>query len=252
MNGMNSAMPEMPDLQQVLRDLDCEVDRRALGQLDIFRTLLLEYNAHTNLTAIRDPRDVEIKLFADSLALLPLLDAELLREGRETMRMIDIGTGAGFPGMPIAIARQNFQVTLVDATRKKVDFIRDAANALGLPNVVPIHRRSEELAHDADFRERFDVVTARAVASLPALIELCLPFLRVGGIALFTKGRDVEQEVASADKALQLVGGDLFDIWIPATEVLNNTTVISIRKFKSTPPPYPRATGIPAKTPLTA
>jgi 16S rRNA (guanine527-N7)-methyltransferase len=243
-------MSSLETLQRIAAELEIDLDQSTVKKLDTFRTLLIEYNQHTNLTAIRDPLEIEIKLFADSLALLPFIEAEMLREGREAMRMIDIGTGAGFPGLPLAIAHPALHVTLVDATKKKVTFIEHVIDSLNLTNATAIHARSEDLAHQEGYREQFDVITARALASLPALIELCLPFLRVGGLGLLTKGREITAEVTSAKKALDVIGGDLFDIWHPNVIELDNTSVVQVRKYKPTPAEYPRSPGIPAKTPL--
>lgn len=243
-------MEDLETLVRICAELGVDLDRATIKRLEALRTLLLDYNQHTNLTAIRDPLEVEIKLFADSLALLPLINAEMLSEGRETATVIDIGTGAGFPGLPLAIANPAIQVTLVDATRKKVDFIHHVAESLNLNNVVPIHARSEELAHKQSHREHYDMITARAVALLPALVELCLPFVRIGGLALFTKGRNIDEEVQAASKALEVIGGDLFDIWQPDIMELENTSIVKIRKFKPTPARYPRATGVPTKNPI--
>jgi 16S rRNA (guanine527-N7)-methyltransferase len=237
-------------LQRICRELDIEIDKATIERLDAFRTLLLDYNQHTNLTAIRDPLDVEIRLLADSLALLPLIQAEMLREGRDALTLVDLGSGAGFPGLPLAIASPAIQVTLIEATRKKVDFIAHAAKQLNLGNVVPIHARSEDAARDQGRRERYDIVTARALAAMPALVELALPFLRVGGVALLTKGKSIDDEIASARFALDELGGDLYDVWRPGPLELENTTIVQIRKYKPTPAKYPRPAGVPAKQPL--
>lgn len=243
-------MGELPTLERICAYLEIELGQSTIKRLDSLRTLLLDYNQHTNLTAIRDPLDVEIKLFADSLALLPLIRTEMLSEGREAMRLIDIGSGAGFPGLPLAIADPALEVTLVDATRKKVSFIEHIADKLNLGNVLPVHSRSEDLAKLPEYRERYDIVTARALASMPALIELCLPFARVGGLALLTKGRSIEDEISSAGKALNVIGGDLFDVWHPGAVELENTAIVQVRKFKPTPQGYPRSPGVPANNPI--
>lgn len=243
-------MSGLETLERICAELDIELSQATLKRLDSLRTLLLDYNQHTNLTAIRDPLEVEIKLFADSLALLPLIQTEMLSEGREAMTLIDIGTGAGFPGLPLAIANSAIQVTMVDATKKKVTFIEHVADSLNLTNVIPIHSRSEDLAHQPACREQYNIVTARALASMPALIELCLPFARVGGLALLTKGRSTQEEIASASKALSTIGGDLFDIWEPDVMELDNTAIVQVRKFKSTPAAYPRTPGTPGNNPI--
>jgi 16S rRNA (guanine527-N7)-methyltransferase len=243
-------MSDLPTLEKILQDLDIEIDSQALSLLSKLRIVLLEYNQHTNLTAIRDPVDVEVRLFADSLALMTMIEAERLREGREGMRLIDIGTGAGFPGLPLAITNQALEVTLVDATGKKVAFIEKAISKLGLRNAIAIHARSEDLAHQSTYRERYDIVVARAVASLPALVELCLPFLRVGGLALFPKGINIADEVDSAANALKTVRGELLDVETPSSSALENTSIVSVRKIRPTPKKYPRSPGTPSRQPL--
>jgi 16S rRNA (guanine527-N7)-methyltransferase len=250
-NGNKPQMSnELETLKRVCDELKIELEPAAFKRLDALRTLLLDYNLHTNLTAIRDPLDVEIKLFADSLALMPLIQAEMLSEGREAITLIDIGTGAGFPGLPIAIANPAIQVTLVDSTKKKVTFIEHVAEKLNLGNVIPVHARSEEIARQDAYRERFDIVTARALASLPALIELCLPLIRVGGLALLTKGRDIQDEVRSASRALKEIGGEHFDTWQPDIMELENTSILQVRKYKPTSKKYPRSVGVPVRSPL--
>ena len=243
-------MSQLDTLVRICAEMELELSEETIDKLDAFRSLLIEYNQHTNLTAIRDPLEIEIKLLADSLALLPLIQAEMLRNGREAGTVIDLGTGAGFPGLPLAIANPALHVTLVDATRKKVNFIEHVGQELRLTNIAPIHARSEDVAHKAEFREQFDIVTARAVASMPALVELCLPFLRIDGLALLTKGRSIGDEVADARKALDTLGGDLFDIWEPDVLELDNTSIVQLRKFKASPSQYPRSPGAPANNPI--
>lgn len=173
---------------------DCwgDVTPEQSAQLAAYRDLILEWNRKYNLTALRDAGAVDGRLIAESLRLAPHLP------GRPGLRAIDVGTGAGIPGIPLAIARPDIAFTLVDATGKKVRFIDVVVAELGLPNITAIHDRSELLAHDPAFREQFDLALARAVTQLPALVELILPFLRVGGRALLPKGEEISEELSRA------------------------------------------------------
>jgi len=224
-----------------------EISPEQAGQFDAYRGLLLDWNARTNLTAITDPDEVDRRLFLDSMLLLPALDAALLLMPASPNRLIDVGSGAGFPGLPIKIMRPDLDITLIEATGKKVAFLNACIAELGLGQITTIHGRAEELARDPAYREQFDVVTARAVASLPALLELGMPFLHLGGRGLFPKGLDIAMELSAAEAAAPLVGGQ-----IVASRVLpgSQTTLVAVAKVGSTPKKYPRRAGIPAREPL--
>lgn len=234
-------------LTSLARDARLEITSEQVSQFDAYRSLLLEWNARTNLTAITDPYEVDRRLFLDSMLLLPALDAALHLMPANPNRMVDFGSGAGFPGLPIKIMRPDLEVTLIEATGKKVAFLNACIAQLGLDRITTVHGRAEEYAHDPAFRERFDIVTARAVASLPALLELGMPFLRLGGRGLFPKGLDIATELSAADAAAPLVGGK-----VVASRVLpgNQTTLVAVAKVGATPKKYPRRSGIPAKEPL--
>ena len=224
-----------------------EISPEQASQFDAYRALLLEWNARTNLTAITDPDEVDRRLFLDSMLLLPALDAALELMPASPNRLIDVGSGAGFPGLPIKIMRPDLDITLIEATGKKVAFLDACIATLGLSTITTIHGRAEDFARDPAYRERFDVVTARAVASLPALLELGMPFLRLGGRGLFPKGLDIATELSAADAAAPLVGGQ-----IVASRVLprSQTTLVAVAKVGLTPKKYPRRAGIPAREPL--
>ena len=224
-----------------------EISPEQARQFDDYRVLLLEWNARANLTAITEPDEVDRRLFLDSMLLLPALDAALQLMPASPNRLIDVGSGAGFPGLPIKIMRPDLDITLVEATGKKVAFLDACIAALGLRHITTIHGRAEELARDPAYREQFDVVTARAVASLPALLELGMPFLRLGGRGLFPKGLEIATELAAAEAAAPLVGGQ-----IVASRVLprSQTTLVAVAKLSLTPKKYPRRAGIPAREPL--
>jgi 16S rRNA (guanine527-N7)-methyltransferase len=218
------------------------------AQVATYRDLLLEWNQRFNLTAITDPALVERRLFADAWRMLPALDPIL---AGQSARLIDVGTGAGFPGLALKIARPELDVTLVEATGKKVSFLRHVIEALDLQGVEAIHGRAEDIGHDPVYREQFDLATARAVASLPALLELCTPLLKVGGHALFPKSEKLDQELQEGRKAAQMLGVRIVsDDLVPAIEGEQVTRLVIAAKMKRTPPHYPRCAGVPAREPL--
>lgn len=204
--------------------------------------LLLEKNQVMNLTAITDPADVAALHFLDSAALLTLADFR----GKS---VIDVGTGAGFPGLPLRIVEPSIRLTLLDAQNKRVEFLREVCADLGLTDVACVHARAEEFT--ADHRETFDFVTSRAVAHLQVLAELCLPLVRVGGTFLAMKSVDSGAELEEARRAIELLGGGVektLDYQIPGTEVLHR--VIFIKKFEKTEKKYPRTFAKIKKHPL--
>ncbi len=207
--------------------------------------LLLEGNRRHNLTAIRDEEGVVRKHFLDSLAPLGtgLLDGQL--------RVLDLGTGPGFPGIPLKILRPELDMTLLDATRKKVEFVGEVAEALGLKGVRALWGRAEELAHDAGEREAYDRVVSRAVAPLPVLLELALPFLRPGGWLIAWKGPRAWEEAEGAKRALGILGGgeaQVLPLDLPFLEEARS--LVLVPKLAPTPKAYPRRAGLPAKRPL--
>ena len=197
-----------------------------------FSRLLLEKNQVMNLTAITDPWEVATLHLLDSLALTAYEDLSC-------KEVIDVGTGAGFPGMPLAIAVPSVRMTLLDSLGKRVDFLREVCDALQLQGVTCVHARAEEFA--ADHRESYDFAVSRAVASLPTLCELCLPLVKVGGAFLAMKSSHTGEEIASAEKAIALLGGRIGavrDYTIPGSDVVHRVVVID--KVSPTPKKYPR------------
>ena len=175
---------------------------------------------------------------------------------RETMlrhgaRLIDVGTGAGFPGIPLAIFRPDVHVTLMDSLNKRVTFLNNTVNELGLANCDAVHARAEDLAHNTKYREQYDICVSRAVAALPVLCEYCLPFVKKGGLFVSYKASGSEQELKDADKAIKILGGRLFavkTVHLPGTDIVRK--LIIIKKTQETPKKYPRKAGTPAKQPL--
>jgi 16S rRNA (guanine527-N7)-methyltransferase len=210
-----------------------------------YQRLLLEWNTKFNLTAITDPAEIERRLFLDALLLVPVI----ARLADPTARLVDIGSGAGFPGLPLAIVQPDRPVTLIEATGKKAAFLSHVIAELGLGQARARHARAEEFAHLPNERAGCDLVTARAVASLPSLIELAMPLLRVGGHAIFPKGLDLDEELAAGRRAAGLLGARISsDETVPAMA----TRIVVVTKERPTPDRYPRRAGIPAREPLGA
>lgn len=228
-----------------LADLGLRVSSEAVAAMGRFAEMLVEWNERVNLTAITAPEDVARKHLVDSLSLLRTLD------GAEGLRLVDVGSGAGFPGLVVAMARPGWQVLLLDALDKRVAFLWRAIEVTGARNAVAVHLRAEDAGRKADLRERFDVATARAVAGLPVLAEYCLPLVRVGGRFLAMKAREAEQEVAHAARAIAVLGGEVEDVvrfTLPGTE--EERAIVRVRKVAPTPAAYPRRAGVPVKKPL--
>jgi 16S rRNA (guanine527-N7)-methyltransferase len=218
-----------------------------------FEELLINENRKYNLTRMTSPQQIRTRHFLDSLAGLAVLD-ELAIQLQKPLRVLDIGSGAGFPGLVLALARPDWSVVSLEATDKKARFQQTVCTAMGLNNVEIIYGRAEEMAHQTSFREQFDAVTARAVASLPVLSELALGFLREQGLALFWKGPNVEEETVNADGAAKQMGGRIEKIvtyMLPdKTEGSIDFSLVVCRKIHPTPKKYPRVFGMIKKQPL--
>ncbi len=237
----------MPRLAQIARDL---LDLKLTpGQLQLFQTYadeLLAWNAHTNLTAITEPEEIEMRHFADSLTCLLVM-----RLRKPGMRVIDVGTGGGFPGIPLKIACPSIELTLVEATGKKVDFLRHIVDRLKLTGVTLVNDRAESIGHLPEHREQYDWVLARAVAGMSALMEYLLPLARLGGHALAMKGETGPQEAAEAENAIRLLGGRLVQLTpVELPTIAETRYLVDVEKIASTPPRYPRRPGMPNKRPL--
>ena len=215
-----------------------------------FQSILLDWNQRMNLTAITDPADVQIKHFLDSLTVLMGIP-EPVRTGQQPASLIDVGAGAGLPGIPLAIVRENLQVALLEATQKKCRFLGHVIDELGLSNARVICGRAEEIAHLPNQRASYDVVVARAVASLATLAEFCLPLARIGGEVIAMKKLGIVDEVAASKKAISTLGGKLLDpviVKLPGLE--EDRQLIRMAKVRPSPAAYPRRAGVPAKSPL--
>ena len=199
---------------------------------------LLEVNSHTNLTTITDPEEIRVKHFEDSLSVLPYI--------KEGSRVLDIGAGPGFPGIPLRMEK-DIDLTLIDSVNKKVKFMNEVIDILGLEKARAIHTRAEDYAKD--MRESFDVVVSRAVANMATLSELCLPFLKVGGIFIALKGPRADEELAEAENAIKILGGKV--IKIDRFKIADNDRVnILVEKIHPSKKIYPRGKNLPKKNPL--
>lgn len=207
--------------------------------------LLMEWNGRMNLTAITEPREVAVKHMADSLSAY---EPELFRPG---LRLLDLGTGAGFPGLPLKIFCPEIELTLMDSLKKRVKFLEAVVAELGLTEVECVHARAEEGARDRRWREQFDLVVSRAVARLPVLAEYALPFVKKGGAFLALKGAAWQEEMGEAARAVRLLGGGGMQaraVHLPG--LADKRAVIRVPKVRATPGAYPRKAGTPARQPL--
>ncbi len=221
------------------------VSAELADKLEIYAGLLVEWNEKMNLTAITDPTGIAVKHFADSLLAAPLLP-----EG--AFRLIDVGTGAGFPGVPLALLRPDCRLTLLDSLNKRLIFLETLCKELALPAEL-IHARAEEGGKRPALREQFDVATARAVAALPVLCEYCLPFVKVGGRFIALKGPDSEREQEAAAKAVTLLGGEVAQsrtAHLTVGEETMERRLVRIDKCRPTPSKYPRPSAQIAKRPI--
>jgi 16S rRNA (guanine527-N7)-methyltransferase len=230
--------------------LGVSLDAEALARFARYRDLLLERSAQFNLTAIREPEEIERRLFLDAIAMVPELD-RLTGSGSErtnrSLRLIDVGAGAGFPGLALKIVRPNLDVTLVDATAKKVMFLNEVIAALELDHVRAVQGRAEELGRHSAYRAQFDLATARAVATLPVLLEYVMPFLTIGGTALLPKGLEIAEELRLGRCAAAILGAEIVSaVALP----FGTTRLVVARKVSPTAAAYPRRVGIPSRDPL--
>lgn len=227
-----------------VRQLDLALSETQLEQFLTYRTELLDWNTRMNLTAITNPEEVLLKHFLDSLTLLPLID-------KPCLRLLDIGTGAGFPGLPLKIVRPRWSVTLLEATGKKVTFVNHVIDTLHLEDVVAVHGRAEELAHKREYRARFDVVTARAVAAIPTLLEYAAPYCRVGGLIILPKKGNLTDELAQGKRAAKLIGAAFkAEKTLSLSGLPEERSLIVWEQRKLSPSQYPRSGAAIAKKPL--
>lgn len=211
----------------------------------LYRDLLKEWNQKINITSIEDDEEIYLKHFIDSVLLL---NKDNMNENK---KIIDVGTGGGFPGLPLKIINDNFEVTLLDSLRKRIDFLKEVSNVLNLKNVKLIHGRAEDFGQNKEYRENYDICVSRAVAPLNVLSEYCIPFVKVGGYFAAYKSDNISQEITNSDKAIRELGGiikEIREISIPGADIIRK--IVIIEKIETTKAKYPRKAGKPSKDPL--
>lgn len=232
-------------LSQGLKLLEIDYTQEQLAQCARYYHLLIDWNRKMNLTAITEEKEVAVKHFLDSLMVLKFISL------KPKERLIDIGTGAGFPGLPLKIFRPDLDVVLLDSLAKRCHFLTAVQSELGLDRVEIIHGRAEEFGRKMGYREEFSLVFARAVTSLPVLLEYCLPFLKIGGVFFALKGPDINSEIENSSSGLDILGGKLIEKHFYQLPLLgDDRSLVMIQKIKNTPEKYPRKAGIPEKRPL--
>lgn len=237
----------MDSLRQLLKEhaalMGIDLVKEEIDKFILYKDILKEWNQKINLTAIEDDEGIIIKHFVDSITILPFIK-------EKAVKLIDVGTGAGFPGIPIKILREQIDVTLLDSLDKRIKFLNVVNESLGLQGICTVHGRAEDFGVKEGFREGFDITVARAVASLPVLLEYCLPFVKVGGHFIAMKGNSID-EVKQSKKALDILGGhieEVKDFIIPGTDI--KRSIVLVKKLRHTPTKYPRKAGKPTKEPL--
>lgn len=212
-------------------------------QFEKYKDLLLEWNEKINLTAITDEDEIILKHFVDSMTILKYIG--------DDKTIVDVGTGAGFPGIPVKIAKSNIEVTLVDSLNKRLLFLEDVICKLNLKQIKTVHSRAEEFGQNKIYREKFDVATSRAVANLSVLVEYLLPLVKVGGKCICMKGSEIEEELKNSKEAIKILGGQIEvveEFTLPDSDIKRN--IVIIKKINKTPNKYPRKPGVPSKNPL--
>lgn len=235
-------------LQNAGRQWGIELTEKQLYQFDQYFHLLVETNKVMNLTGITDEREVYIKHFYDSLSIL-----EVLKDfpKQQLHQVIDIGTGAGFPGIPLKITIPEWEFVLLDSSKKRIQFLENVGKHLGLEHITFIHGRAEDFAHKKEYRQRFDLATARAVAKLNVIAEYGLPFIKVGGGFVAMKGPHVSEEINEAKRALHVLGkASVVSKQLELPDQMGTRNLILLNKRDHTPKAYPRKAGIPVKQPL--
>lgn len=231
------------DFVQRLKDFNIKINDEQIKKFMNYMNLLLEWNEKINLTAITQPDEVKLKHFVDSLTVLKYIN--------DDDKVIDIGTGAGFPGIPLKIMKGNTKITLLDSLNKRINFLNIVIETLNLRNIQAIHGRAEEIARNKLYREKYDVAVSRAVANLSTLSEYMLPFVKVGGKCICMKGANVNEELERAQNAIKELGGEIERVdnfYLSDND--NERNIIIIRKVKETSSKYPRKAGMPSKEPL--
>ncbi len=231
-------------LRQKATDSRLELTENQIEKLKLYYELLIEWNEKMNLTAITEPEDVALKHFCDSILLLSYADIP------QNSSLIDVGTGAGFPSVPIKIVRPDIKLCLLDSLNKRLIFLQEVVDKLGLENVEIVHSRAEDGARKQNLREQFDFATSRAVAQLNVLSEYCLPYVKVGGAFLAMKGKYSEEEIANSKNAIKTLGGKIAKVDTYTLADSSERTIINVKKVSKTEKVYPRTSAKIKSKPL--
>lgn len=225
------------------KEIDIMFTEEQLKQFYQYMNLLIEWNEKINLTAIVEPKEIILKHFIDSLTITKYIG--------KNQSVIDIGTGAGFPGIPLKIVRKDLKITLLDSLNKRIHFLDEVIKELALENIDTVHARIEEYAKNKNYRETYNIATSRAVANLTTLSEYMLPMVRINGMAICMKGSEISEEISKSKNSIKLLGGEISKIEefaLPKSDYKRN--LILIEKARQTPSKYPRKPGMPSKEPL--
>ena len=228
---------------EMQKKLTIKLSVEQLEKFYSYMSLLLEWNEKMNLTAITEPNEIILKHFVDSLTIL--------NEINNNSKVVDVGTGAGFPGIPLSIANESLKITLVDSLNKRLIFLQEVIDKLELKNIEIVHSRAEDFGQNKKYREKFDIATSRAVANLSTLSEYLIPLVKISGKCICMKASDVEEEINQAKNAINVLGGTIEKIEefkLPESDI--GRTIIIINKQKQTPNKYPRKAGTPSKEPI--
>lgn len=230
-------------VKQKAQEIEYTLQKEQLEQFFTYKELLIEWNKKMNLTAIEQEEDIITKHFIDSLSIASYIP--------DTAKVIDIGTGAGFPGIPLKILKKDLSITLLDSLNKRITFLEEVIRNLSLENIQAVHARAEELAHEEEYREQYDIAVSRAVAPMHTLLEYMLPYVKIGGKCICMKGPNLQEESKDLQNCLETLGGKIEkieEIVLPETEIKRN--IMLIKKENKTPKKYPRNPGMPSKKPL--
>ena len=231
------------ELKEKAQKINIDLNENQIEQFYTYMKLLLEWNTKMNLTAITDCKEIILKHFIDSLTIAKYI--------KKDQALIDVGSGAGFPGIPLKIYREDIDITLLDSLNKRINFLNEVIKELKLEKIRAIHSRVEEFGKNKKYRESFDVSTSRAVANLTTLSEYILPLVKVGGESICMKGSEVTEELKNSKKAIEILGGKIEKVdEFELANTDNKRNIIVISKIKETPKKYPRKPGTPSKEPL--
>ena len=240
----------MNKLVNICNKINIEISDDQINCFEKYYELLIEKNKVMNLTAITDKEDVIVKHFIDSIALIPYLTDKGINTNND-LKIIDIGTGAGFPGLPLKIMMPDVKFTLLDSLNKRVSFLNEVIDELKLKDIEALHGRAEDYASDNKYREKYDICVSRAVANLSTLSEYCIPFVKEDGFFISYKAGESEEEINNSKNAIKILGGKINKVEefvLPGTDV--SRVFVFIRKLELTDKKYPRKAGVPAKKPL--